>query len=239
MFAGERINVTEDRAVLHVALRAPAGDVDRCSTATTSSPTCTRCSTAWATFAERVRDGTWTGATGRRIRTVVNIGIGGSDLGPAMAYRALDAYRHPELTARFVSNVDGADIAGALAGLDPAETLFVVSSKTFTTIETLTNARTARAWLVDALGEDAVAQHFVAVSHERRGGRRVRHRHGQHVRLLGLGRRPLLGRLGDRAVADDRHRAGPLRRVPRRLPHHRRALPHRPAGRQRAARCSG
>ena len=100
----------------------------------------------------------------QRIRTVVNIGIGGSDLGPAMAYRALDAFRHPELACRFVSNVDGADIAGALADLDPAETLFVVSSKTFTTIETLTNARTARAWLVDALGEDAVATHFVAVS---------------------------------------------------------------------------
>jgi glucose-6-phosphate isomerase len=115
-------------------------------------------------FADRVRHGSWTGATGKRIRTVVNIGIGGSDLGPAMAARALDAFRHPELTGRFVSNVDGADIAGALAGLDPAETLFVVSSKTFTTIETLTNAHTARAWLTAALGDDAVAKHFVAVS---------------------------------------------------------------------------
>jgi glucose-6-phosphate isomerase len=115
-------------------------------------------------FADRVRDGTWTGATGRRIRTVINIGIGGSDLGPAMAARALDAYRHPDLTGRFVSNVDGTDIALALEGLEPAETLFVVSSKTFTTIETLTNARTARDWLTATLGEDAVAKHFVAVS---------------------------------------------------------------------------
>ncbi len=119
---------------------------------------------AMGAFAERVRSGIWVGATGKRIRTVVNIGIGGSDLGPAMAYRALRAYSEPELSCRFVSNVDGAAIAAAVADLDPAETLFVISSKTFTTIETLTNARTARAWLVDALGEDAVAQHFVAVS---------------------------------------------------------------------------
>ena len=115
-------------------------------------------------FAEQVRNGSWTGATGKRIATVVNIGIGGSDLGPAMAARALDAYRQPGLTARFVSNVDGADIAAALDGLDPEATLFVVSSKTFTTIETLTNARTARDWLTGALGDDAVARHFVAVS---------------------------------------------------------------------------
>ena len=163
MFGAERINVTEDRAVLHVALRAPAGDsivLDGHDVVADVHDVLGR----MATFAERVRDGTWQGVTGRRIRTVVNIGIGGSDLGPAMAARALDAYRLPELAARFVSNVDGADIAGALAGLDPAETLFVVSSKTFTTIETLTNARTARAWLVDALGEEAVAKHFVAVS---------------------------------------------------------------------------
>jgi glucose-6-phosphate isomerase len=117
-----------------------------------------------AAFAERVRSGDWQGATGRRIRHVVNIGIGGSDLGPAMAYGALRAFRHPELDCRFVSNVDGADIASNLAGIDPAETLVVVSSKTFTTVETLTNAHTARAWLVEALGEDAVGKHFVAVS---------------------------------------------------------------------------
>ena len=163
MFAGEPINVTEDRPVLHVALRAPAGaviEVDGRNVVPDVHDVLDRA----GAFAEQVRDGAWTGATGRRIRTVVNIGIGGSDLGPAMAYRALQAFRHPEITARFVSNVDGADIAGALAGLDPAETLFVVSSKTFTTIETLTNARTARDWLVAALGEDAVPRHFVAVS---------------------------------------------------------------------------
>ena len=163
MFAGEPINVTEGRPVLHVALRAPRGatiELDGHDVVADVHDVLDRA----GAFAEQVRDGTWTGATGRRIRTVVNIGIGGSDLGPAMAYRALDAYRHPELTARFVSNVDGADIAGALDGLDPAETLFVVSSKTFTTIETLTNARTARAWLTAQLGDDAVARHFVAVS---------------------------------------------------------------------------
>jgi glucose-6-phosphate isomerase len=163
MFAGDAINVTEGRAVLHVALRAPAGttiELDGHDVVADVHDVLDR----MGTFAERVRDGSWTGATGRRIRTVVNIGIGGSDLGPAMATRALDAYRHPDITARFVSNVDGADVAAALVGIDPAETLFVVSSKTFTTIETLTNARTARTWLTDALGEDAVAQHFVAVS---------------------------------------------------------------------------
>jgi glucose-6-phosphate isomerase len=163
MFAGEPINVTERRAVLHVALRAPRGtrlEVDGRDVVADVHEVLDR----MGDFAERVRDGSWRGATGARIRTVVNIGIGGSDLGPAMATRALDAYRHPDITARFVSNVDGADIAAALADLDPAETLFVVSSKTFTTIETITNARTARSWLVGALGEDAVAKHFVAVS---------------------------------------------------------------------------
>jgi glucose-6-phosphate isomerase len=163
MFAGEPINVTEHRAVLHVALRAPAGTVielDGHDVVADVHEVLGR----MGDFSDRVRDGSWTGATGKRIRTVINLGIGGSDLGPAMAYRALDAYRHPELTARFVSNVDGADIAAAIDGLDPGETLFVVSSKTFTTVETLTNAHTARAWLTSALGEDAVAKHFVAVS---------------------------------------------------------------------------
>ncbi len=163
MFAGEAINVSEHRAVLHVALRAPLGEVielDGHDVVADVHEVLGR----MGDFADQVRDGTWTGATGKRIHTVINIGIGGSDLGPAMAYRALDAYRHPELTARFVSNVDGADIAAAIDGLDPAETLFVVSSKTFTTVETLTNAHTARAWLTAALGEDAVAKHFVAVS---------------------------------------------------------------------------
>ncbi len=206
-------------------------------TAPTWCPRCTRCWRRWApspSGCDRAR-GWATRASGSR--TVVNIGIGGSDLGPAMAYRALDAFRQPGLECRFVSNVDGADIAGNLATCDPASTLFVISSKTFGTIETLTNARTARDWLLAALHDDeAVAKHFVAVSHQRREGRRVRHRHRQHVRVLGLGGRALLGRLGDRAVADDRHRTGGVLRVPRRLPHDRRALPPRPAGAERAVR---
>ena len=163
MFRGDRINITEDRAVLHVALRAPRGAtivVDGVNVVPLVHDVLDR----MADFTERVRGGAWLGATGQRIRAVVNIGIGGSDLGPAMAYDALRAYAEPSLTARFVSNVDGTDMHNALHDLDPATTLFVVSSKTFTTIETLTNATTARSWLVDALGVDAVARHFVAVS---------------------------------------------------------------------------
>jgi glucose-6-phosphate isomerase len=156
MFAGEHINVTEDRAVMHVALRAPRGSVMTVD-GVDVVPEVHEVLDRMAAFAERVR-------ADDRITHVVNIGIGGSDLGPAMAYRALDAYRHPRIRCSFVSNVDGADIASVLAGSDPASTLFVVASKTFGTIETLTNARTARAWLVDALGEAAVADHFVAVS---------------------------------------------------------------------------
>jgi glucose-6-phosphate isomerase len=168
MFGGERINVSEDRAVLHVALRADRGAVVGPLAADGSTvdvvPDVHDVLGAMGEFAERVRNGLWLGATGARIRTVVNIGIGGSDLGPAMAYRALRAFAHPDISCRFVSNVDGQAITDALADLDAAETLFVISSKTFTTIETLTNARTARGWLVDALGEGAVARHFVAVS---------------------------------------------------------------------------
>ncbi|HYN33775.1 MAG TPA: glucose-6-phosphate isomerase [Ilumatobacteraceae bacterium] len=156
MFAGEHINVTEDRAVMHVALRAPRTSsivVDGVDVV----PDVHAVLEQMAAFAERVR-------ADEHITHVVNIGIGGSDLGPAMAYRALDAYRHERLRCSFVSNVDGADIAGVLANSDPASTLFIVASKTFGTIETLTNARTARAWLVEALGESAVSDHFVAVS---------------------------------------------------------------------------
>jgi len=168
MFAGDLINVTEHRAVLHTALRAERG-ADRGPTDEAGGHTDVMADVyavldRMGAFAERVRSGEWVGATGQRITTVINIGIGGSDLGPAMAYRALAAFAHPQLTCRFVSNVDGAAIVGALAGLDPAATMLVVSSKTFTTVETLTNARTARAWLVDSLGEDAVERHFVAVS---------------------------------------------------------------------------
>ena len=164
MFAGEKINVTEGRAVLHVALRAPRGTrivVDGEDVVPGVHAVLDR----MAEFAGRVRGGAWTGFTGRPIRNIVNIGIGGSDLGPAMATDALRWYRDPRLTLRFVSNVDAADFVAATHGLDPAETLFIVSSKTFTTIETLTNARTARAWCVRALGDErAVAKHFVAVS---------------------------------------------------------------------------
>jgi glucose-6-phosphate isomerase len=165
MFGGQRINVTEDRAVLHVALRAPEGasvEVDGHDVVPDVHEVLGR----MHAVADEVRSGRWLGHTGRPIRNVVNIGIGGSDLGPAMAYQALLPYSDRSRTFRFVSNVDGADIAEALRDLDAAETLFVVSSKTFTTIETLTNARTARAWLLDALGGDeaAVSRHFVAVS---------------------------------------------------------------------------
>jgi glucose-6-phosphate isomerase len=164
MFGGERINLTEGRAVLHTALRAPEGSqvlVDGRDVVPDVHEVLGR----MRAFADEVRSGRWLGHTGRPVRNVVNIGIGGSDLGPAMAYEALLPYSDRSRRFRFVSNVDGADIAEATRDLDPAETLFVVSSKTFTTIETLTNARTARAWLLDALGDEAaVSRHFVAVS---------------------------------------------------------------------------
>ncbi|MGQ7296040.1 glucose-6-phosphate isomerase [Quadrisphaera sp. KR29] len=177
MFAGERINATEDRAVLHTALRRPphaepplvvdGQDVDADVQAVLSKV---------FAFADAVRSGAWTGVTGQRIRTVVNIGIGGSDLGPVMAYEALAAHRHPDLEVRFISNIDPTDLAETVADLDPATTLFIVASKTFGTLETLTNARLARAWLWERLAaagaleddddarRDAVAKHFVAVS---------------------------------------------------------------------------
>ena len=165
MFRGEHINVTEDRAVLHVALRMPAGTslvVDGVDVVAEVQ----RVLRQMGEFATSIRDGSRVGHTGRAIRNVVNIGIGGSDLGPSMAYDALRAYSRRDMQFRFVSNVDGADLVDALDGLDAAETLFIVSSKTFTTLETLTNARAARAWLLDAMGgnEAAVARHFVAVS---------------------------------------------------------------------------
>lgn len=165
MFAGERINVTEDRAVLHPALRAPA-DVAMRVDGDDVVPAVHEVLDRICDLAERVRSGGWTGATGRRIRAVVNIGIGGSDLGPAMAALALRDSSDPDISLRFISNVDGDDVRDALAGLDPAETLVIVSSKTFTTLETLSNARAVRAWLVGGIGGDtaAVAHHFVAVS---------------------------------------------------------------------------
>ncbi|WSM43282.1 glucose-6-phosphate isomerase [Streptomyces cellulosae] len=165
MFRGERINTTEDRAVLHTALRAPRDAVIEVD-GENVVPAVHAVLDRMADFADRVRSGEWTGHTGRRIRNVVNIGIGGSDLGPAMAYEALRAYTARDLTFRFVSNVDGADLHEAVRDLDPAETLFIVASKTFTTIETVTNATSARDWLLEGLGGDekAVARHFVALS---------------------------------------------------------------------------
>ncbi|MGH2528744.1 MAG: glucose-6-phosphate isomerase [Actinomycetota bacterium] len=164
MFAGERINVTEDRAVLHVALRAPKDEVIEVD-GENVVPLVHAVLDKMASFAERVRSGEWKGHTGKRIQNVVNIGIGGSDLGPAMAYEALQDSSDRSMTFRFVSNLDGTDVFEATRDLDPEGTLFIVSSKTFTTIETLTNARTARDWLLSKLGNpEAVANHFVAVS---------------------------------------------------------------------------
>jgi glucose-6-phosphate isomerase len=165
LFAGEKINITENRAVLHVALRAPRGAsivVDGENVVLRVHAVLDR----MTDFSNRVRSGAWKGHTGKRIRNVVNIGIGGSDLGPVMAYEALKHYSERALTVRFVSNVDGADFVEATRDLDPTETLFIVSSKTFTTLETMTNAQSAREWLLRGLGEDvkAVAKHFVAVS---------------------------------------------------------------------------
>ncbi|MEU3045223.1 glucose-6-phosphate isomerase [Streptomyces sp. NPDC006984] len=165
MFRGERINTTEDRAVLHTALRAPRDAVVEVD-GENVVPGVHAVLDKMAAFSERIRSGTWTGHTGRPIRNIVNIGIGGSDLGPAMAYEVLRTYTRRDLTVRFVSNVDGADLHEAVRDLDPAETLFVIASKTFTTVETITNATSARAWLLDGLGAgpEAVAKHFVALS---------------------------------------------------------------------------
>ncbi|MGW3565651.1 glucose-6-phosphate isomerase [Streptomyces sp. NPDC000941] len=165
MFRGEKINTTEDRSVLHIALRAPHSAVIEAD-GKDVIPEVHAVLTKMGPFVDRIHSGEWTGHTGKRIKNIVNIGIGGSDLGPAMAFEALRAYTHRELEFRFVSNVDGADLHEALRGLDPAETLFIVASKTFTTIETITNATSARRWLLRGLeaGQEAVAKHFVALS---------------------------------------------------------------------------
>src|SRR5205085_294415 len=165
MFGGEKINTTEKRAVLHVALRAPKNAtilVDDKDVV----PAVHDVLEKMATFRNRIRSGEWVGHTGKRIRNIINIGIGGSDLGPVMAYEALRHYTDRNLTFRFVSNVDGTDFVEATRDLDPAETLFIVSSKTFTTLETMTNAHSARLWSISGLGNDekSVARHFVAVS---------------------------------------------------------------------------
>jgi glucose-6-phosphate isomerase len=163
MFSGEHINTSEDRAVLHTALRLPKGAelvVDGQDVVADVHEVLD----AMGDFTDRLRSGEWTGATGERIKTVVNIGIGGSDLGPVMVYQALRHYADAGISARFVSNVDPADLVAKLDGLDPATTLFIVASKTFSTLETLTNATGARRWLTDVLGDEAVSKHFVAVS---------------------------------------------------------------------------
>jgi glucose-6-phosphate isomerase len=163
MLAGAHINTSEDRAVLHTALRLPR-DAKLVVDGQNAVADVHAVLDAMGEFTDRLRSGQWTGATGKRIATVVNIGIGGSDLGPAMAYQALRHFADAGIAARFVSNVDPADLVAKLDGLDPATTLFIVASKTFTTLETLTNATAARRWLTDTLGDDAVAKHFVAVS---------------------------------------------------------------------------
>ena len=164
MFRGDTINVTEERAVLHVALRAPRGQSIRVD-GEDVVPRVHAVLDRMAAFAAAVRSGAWKGHTGKPIRNIVNVGIGGSDLGPVMAYEALRHYSQRELTFRFVSNIDGTDFAEATRDLDPTETLFVISSKTFTTLETMTNARTARDWALQSLKDRAaVARHFVAVS---------------------------------------------------------------------------
>ncbi|MGK2881483.1 MAG: glucose-6-phosphate isomerase [Mycobacterium sp.] len=167
MLSGQHINTSEDRAVLHTALRLPRGaelTVDGQDVVADVHSVLD----AMGDFTDRLRSGEWTGATGERIRTVVNIGIGGSDLGPVMVYDALRHYADAGISARFVSNVDPADLVAKLDGLDPATTLFIVASKTFSTLETLTNATAARRWLTDALGDGAVSKHFVAVSTNKR-----------------------------------------------------------------------
>src|SRR5262249_39855073 len=164
MFRGDKINITENRAVLHVALRAPKNTciiVDGKNVV----PEVHSVLDKMSDFSNHVRTGIWSGHSGKRIRNVINIGIGGSDLGPVMAYEALKHYSDRTFTFRFVSNIDGTDLAEALRDVDPSETLFIVSSKTFTTLETMTNARTARSWLVSKFSGDTktVAKHFVAV----------------------------------------------------------------------------
>ncbi|MGA7876484.1 MAG: glucose-6-phosphate isomerase [Desulfoferrobacter sp.] len=164
MFAGKKINITEKRAVLHVALRAPKNariEVDGKNVV----PEVHHVLEKMRSFSTRVRSGEWKGFTGKKIRNVINVGIGGSDLGPAMAYQALKSFSHKEIECRFVSNIDATALVEAVRDCDPEETLFIICSKTFTTLETLTNARSARSWLVDALGDEAaVSRHFVAVS---------------------------------------------------------------------------
>ncbi len=228
MFRGEKINVSEERAVLHVALRAPRGAsivVDGENVV----PEVHAVLDKMTAFANRVRSGAWQGHTGKRIRNVVNIGIGGSDLGPVMAYEALKHYSARDMTFRFVSNIDGTDFAEAVLDLDPAETLFIVSSKTFTTLETMTNAHTARAWALAGLGgdEQAIAKHFVAVS---TNAAEVAKFGIDTANMFGFwdwvgGRYSMDSAIGLSTMLADRPRELP--RAARGLPRDGRALPHR------------
>jgi len=210
MFRGEKINITEKRAVLHVALRAPK-DASILVDGKNVVPEVHAVLDKMADFSDRVRSGAWKGHTGKRIRNVVNIGIGGSDLGPVMAYEALKHYAQRDMTFRFVSNIDGTDFAEAVRDLDPAETLFIVSSKTFTTLETMTNAHTARSWSLGGLGGDERSvgrQAFCRGVNKRSGSGEVRYRHRQHVRILGLGWWALFDGFGHRAFHHGRDRPG-------------------------------
>ena len=236
MFRGEKINVSEKRAVLHVALRAPRGAsimVDGENVVPGVHAVLDR----MADFCRPGPQRRWKGHTGKRIRNVVNIGIGGSDLGPVMAYEALRHYSDRAMTFRFVSNVDGTDFAEAMRDLDAAETLFIVSSKTFTTLETMTNARAARAWALAGLGGDekSIARHFVAASTNTAEVAKFGIDTADMFRVLGLGRRALFDGVGDRAVDDDRDRSGKLPRDARRLPRDRRTFSDRPIRAQPAS----
>jgi glucose-6-phosphate isomerase len=224
MFAGQHVNTTEDRAVLHTALR------DRSGTPLTVDGQDVREDVRQvlehvANFADSIRSGQWKGATGKPIKNVINIGIGGSDLGPVMAYEALKYYSKRDLTVRFVSNIDGTHFYEATHDLDPAETLFIISSKTFTTDETMTNAATARQWVATALGEPAVGHHFVAVSTNR-----------EEVTKFGIDEANMFGFwdwVGGRyslTSAIGGHRAGKLRPPARWLLYYGSALPHCSAG---------
>jgi glucose-6-phosphate isomerase len=228
MFAGEKINTSERRAVLHVALRAPRGETLRVD-GHNVLPAVHHVLDRMGGFAERVRGGQWLGHTGKPVRSVVNIGIGGSDLGPRMACQALRAFSDRGLRMRFVSNIDGAEFTEATRDLNPTETLFVVCSKTWNTQETLTNAATARDWGAGRgrrrhRSDRATLRRGL---HQHRRSPGVRHRPPEHVRVLGLGRRPVLPGQRGRAVADARHRAGTLRRDACWFPRRRRALPDR------------
>ena len=224
MFAGEKINVTEKRAVLHTALRNFSGKpvlVDGHDV----MPDVIGTREKMLSFAADVREGRVRGALGQPMTDVINIGIGGSDLGPAMATRALSPYAPPKLRSHFVSNVDGADIGDTLRGLDPSRTLFIVSSKTFTTQETMTNAATARAWIAQGVGEAAVGDHFAAVSTQLD---KVAAFGIQSSRVFGFWDwvgGPLFGLVEHRAAARDRDRARPFQRIPARRLRDRPAFP--------------